>query len=217
MRIYMKKVFLAAALWIMLCLASAYALGEYSPRGVNEKERYNINLFLSNFSEQGMTFYSSSRYTDAQLVDFAIFHTWYNRQDRIERGQWDVYNCRMSDEYVREIAKKYFGMIPEALTPSQIHYTDGYYYWQTTGGYMGMGVVSMSHVENMGDGRFGVYFGCYGEGSAWSAEDCQLRPEQAARKFAPSTVHAGYAVIDTNGGTLLDRSTWTLVQYDTLL
>ena len=209
----MKRI---AVIWMMLCVLAAAALGEYEPRGVNEKERYNINLFLSNFSEQGMTFYSRQRHTDAQLVDFAIFHTWYNRQDRIERGQWGTDNCRMSDEYVGEIAEKYFGVVPDSLSPSKLRYADGYYYWQTTGGYMGMGVVSMSHVEELGSGRFGVYFGCFGEGEAWSADDCDLRPEQAAKKFAESAVHTGYAVIDTNGGSLLDRSTWTLEQYDTM-
>lgn len=213
----MKKALIAGACWMMLCLLSVCALGEYTPRGVNEKERYNINLFLSNFSEQGMTFYSSQRYTDAQLVDFAIFHTWYNRQDRIERGQWGADNCRMSDEYVTEITEKYFGKAPASKLPSKIRYADGYYYWQTTGGYMGMGVVSMSHAEDLGHGLVGVYFGCYGEGEAWSADDCHLRPEQAAKRFSDSPVYAGYAVIDMNGGTLEDRSTWTLVQYDTMI
>ena len=210
----MKRILTAA---LLLCLLALPALGEYAPVGVTAKERYNINLFLSNFSEQGMTFYSAQRYTDAQLVDFAIFHTWYNRQDRIERGQWGEDNCRMSDEYVKEIALKYFGIEPESLIPSHIRYRSGYYYWQTTGGYMGMGAAILSHVEDMGEGRYGVYFGCYGEGEFWSADDCNLRPEQAVGKFAGLPVHAGYAVIDTNGGTLLDRSTWTLEQYDVML
>jgi len=210
----MKRIVLIV---LLLCALALPALGEYAPVGVTTQERYNINLFLSNFSEQGINFYSSSRYTDAQLVDFAIFHTWYNRQDRIERGQWGEDNCRMSDEYVEEIALKYFGVAPKSLIPSHIRYRNGYYYWQTTGGYMGMGVAILSHVEDLGDGRYGVYFGCYGEGESWSADDCGLRPEQAARKFEDSPVHAGYAVIDTWDGTLEDRSTWTLEQYDTLM
>ena len=210
----MKRIFVLACL---LCLLALPALGEYAPVGVNAKERYHINLFLSNFSETGMTFYSAERHTDAQLVDFAIFHTWYNRQDRIERGQWGEDNCRMSDSYVAEITGRYFGIVPKSLIPSHIRYRNGYYYWQTTGGYMGMGAAILSHVEDLGGGRYGVYFGCYGEGEFWSADDCHLRPEQAAKKFADSPVHPGYAVIDTWGGTLEDRSTWTLEQYDVLL
>jgi len=210
----MKRIVTIAA---VLCMLTLTALGEYAPVGVNAKARYNINLFLSNFSETGMTFYSAERHTDAQLVDFAIFHTWFNRQDRIERGQWGEDNCRMSDQYVTEITDRYFGVVPDSLIPSHIRCRNGYYYWQTTGGYMGMGVAILSHVEDLGGGRYGVYFGCYGEGAFWAADDCSLRPEQAAKKFADSPVHPGYAVINTWGGTLEDRSTWTLEQYDVLM
>ncbi len=196
---------------------AASALAEFSPVGVTAKERYNINLFLSNFSEQGMTFYSAARRSDAQLVDFAIFHTWYNRQDRIERGQWGEDNCRMSDAHVREIVRKYFGVEPASLVPTQIRYEEGYYYWQTTGGNMGMGFACLSHVEDMGAGRYGVYFGCYGGGEFWSADDLDLRPEQAAQRFSSSPVQPGYAVINIGGGSLDDRSTWMLEQYDVLL
>lgn len=210
----MKRTVLIA---LMLSLLAAGALAEYAPVGVTTKVRYNINLFLSNFSETGMQFYSSQRSTDAQLVDFAIFHTWMNRQNRIERGQWGNDNCRMSDQYVADIAQKYFGRQPTNLTPTEIAHRDGYYYWETTGGYMGMGVAILSHVEDMGDGRYGVYFGCYGEGEFWSEDDCDLRPEQAAAKFQAGIVHPGCAVIDVGGGTLDDRSTWRLEQYDMLL
>lgn len=213
----MKRIGAIMLALCMLCAPALPAMGEYAPVGVTAKERYHINLFLSNFSEQGMTFYSQERHTDAQLVDFAIFHTWYNRQDCIERGQWGADNCRMSDAHVQEIALKYFGIVPKSLAPTKIRYEDGYYYWQTTGGYMGMGVAILSHVEDLGGGRYGVYFGCYGEGEQWSADDCDLRPEQAAVKFADSPVHPGYAVINTNAGTLLERSTWSLQQYDVLL
>lgn len=209
----MKRILMAA---LLLCTLALPAVGEYTPVGVTAKERYNINLFLSNFSEQGMTFYSSQRHTDAQLVDFAIFHTWYNRQDCIERGQWGADNCRMPDRYVQEIAMKYFGIAPKDLTPTEIRHEDGYYYWQTTGGNMGAGVAILSHVEELEGGCYGIYFGCYGEGEMWSADDCNLRPEQAAARFPDSPVHTGYAVIHTNGGTLQDRSTWTLAQYDML-
>lgn len=208
---------IALLMTALLCLLAASALSDYAPVGVNTQERYNINLFLSNFSEQGMTFYSALRRSDAQLVDFAIFHTWYNRQDRIERGQWGNDNCRMSDQHVAEIAQRYFGVVPKDYMPTEIDYRDGYYYWQTTGGSMGMGFACLSHVEELGGGRYGVYFGCYGEWAYWSADDCDLRPEQAAQKFADFPVYPGYAVINTGGGTLADRSTWRLEQYDMLM
>ena len=77
---------------------------------------------------------------------------------------------------------------------------------------MGHGVVSLSHVEDMGGGIYGVYFGCYGEGEFFAASDCYLRPEQAAAKYPGRVVHTGYAVIDTHGtGVMSDEKLAELV------
>lgn len=210
-----KRGWFAASL-LVLCLVPLCALAAYAPVGVNEKERYNINLFLSNFSEQGMTFYSSGRIIDETLVNFALDHIWLNRQDLVERADFGAYNFRIADDRIEEIALKYFGAAPQSYTSSRYAYKDGYFYGESTGGYMGHGVVSLSHVEDMGGGVYGVYFGCYGEGEFFAASDCYLRPEQAAVRFPGSAVHTGYAVIDTHGTGLLARDGWTLRQYDVL-
>ena len=205
-----------AALCLLLVALPFSALAAYAPVGVHEKERYNINLFLSNFSEQGMTFYSSGRVNDETLVNFALNHIWLNRQDQVERADFGAYNFRIADDRIEEIALKYFGAAPESLVSSRYAYRDGFFYGESTGGYMGHGVVSLSHVEDMGGGVYGVYFGCYGEGEFFAASDCYLRPEQAAAKYPGGAVHTGYAMIDTHGAGLLTRDGWTLVQYDVL-
>ena len=205
-----------AALCLLLVALPFSALAAYAPVGVHEKERYNINLFLSNFSEQGMTFYSSGRVNDETLVNFALDHIWLNRQDLVERADFGVYNFRIADDRIEEIALKYFGVAPESYASSRYAYEGGYFYGESTGGYMGHGVVSLSHVEDMGGGVYGVYFGCYGEGEFFAASDCGLRPEQAAAKYSGSAVHTGYAVINTHGMGLSDRTGWTLRQYDVL-
>lgn len=57
-----------AVLLISLCAAApVWALADGQSVGVTAQERYNINLFLSNFSEQGMTHYDKACTTDAQL------------------------------------------------------------------------------------------------------------------------------------------------------
>ena len=210
----MKRKFAAALL--ALCLAPLCALAAYAPVGVDETARYNINLFLSNFSEQGMEFYSSGRIHDETLVNFALDHIWLNRQDLVERADFGAYNFRIADDRIRDISLKYFGAAPESYASSRYAYERGWFYGESTGGYMGHGVVSLSHVEDMGGGVYGVYFGCYGEGEFFAASDCYLRPEQAAAKFRGCGVHTGYAVIDTHGAGLHTREGWTLLQYDVL-
>ena len=212
----MKKMGTMAALFLLLCVLGAQALAAYMPVGVDETERYNINLFLSNFSEQGMTFYSSGRVIDETLVNFALDHIWLNRQDLVERADFGAYNFRIAVDRIEEIALKYFGKAPAGYASSRYAYEGGFFYGESTGGYMGHGVVSLSHVEDMGGGVYGVYFGCYGEGEFFAADDCWLRPEQAAVKYAGSGMHTGYAVIDTHGAGLHTREGWTLLQYDVL-
>lgn len=212
----MKRIFIAASVFLLISMLGAHALAAYAPVGVGEKERYNINLFLSNFSEQGMMFYSSGRVNDETLVNFALDHIWLNRQDLVERADFGAHNFRIADDRIEGIALKYFGVAPESYASSRYAYHDGFFYGESTGGYMGNGVVSLSHVEDMGGGVYGVYFGCYGEGEFFAADDCYLRPEQAAVRFAGSAVHTGYAMIDTHAAGLLSREGWTLMQYDVL-
>lgn len=202
---------------LLLCLLAAQALADGAPVGVTAQERYNINLFLSNFSEQGMTHYDEATATDAQLVDFAIFHTWFNRRDRVEWGDFGEDSCRIRDTHTAEIAKKYFGKTPASLAPTQMTYRDGWYYLSEPGGPIDAGFVCLSQVEALGGGRYGVYFGLHGAGEGWDNADCRLRPEQAAAKYPDSPVRAGYAVIDVGAGTLEGRDTWTLRRLDLAL
>lgn len=207
-----------AVLLISLCAAApVWALAGGQSVGVTAQERYNINLFLSNFSEQGMTHYDKARTTDAQLVDFAILHTWFNRKDRVEWGEWGEDTCRIRDVHTAEIVKKYFGRELTSLAPTKMPYRDGWYYLQEPGGPIGMGFACLSQVEALGEGRYGVYFGLYGGWENWTNEDCGLRPEQAAAKYSGSPMGQGCAVIDVGAGTLADRGTWALERYDAQL
>lgn len=206
-----RRILLAA---LLLCLLSAQALADGLPVGVTAQERYHINLFLSNFSEQGMTHYDEAETTDAELVDFAIFHTWFNRRDRLEWGDWGEDTCRMRDAHTAEIVQKYFGRTPASLAPTQMTYRDGWYYLSEPGGPIGLGFACLSQVTALGGGRYGVYFCLYGAQDHWTNEDCRLRPEEAAAKYPNSRVRGGCAVIDVGTGTLESRETWTLRRLD---
>lgn len=177
---------------------------------ITDDERSSINLFLSNFTEQGMLRYDESNSEDEELVRFSVWHTWFNQHDRWESGEWGNNNRRLSDRGIADVAQKYFGRRPLLLDLPEMDYDGDYYYFEATGGNMGIGFACLSSVESLGGGLYRVYFGVYGEGEAWSAADCALLPEQAANLYDQTPPRQGCAVIrslglDSQNGMTLSR------------
>lgn len=138
---------------------------------ITDEERSNINLFLSNFTEQGMMRYDENDSEDGELVRFSVWHIWFNQHDRWESGEWGNNNRRLSDKGIADVAQKYFGRRPLMLDLPELDYDGDYYYFEETGGNMGIGFACLSSVESLGGGLYRVYFGVYGEGEAWNAAD----------------------------------------------
>lgn len=177
---------------------------------ITDEERSSINLFLSNFTEQGMLRYDESNSEDEELVRFSVWHIWFNQHDRWESGKWGNNNRRLSDKGIADVAQKYFGHRPLLLDLPEMDYDGDYYYFEATGGNMGIGFACLSSVESLGGGLYRVYFGVYGEGDAWSAADCALLPEQAANLYDQTPPRQGCAVIrslglDSQNGMTLSR------------
>lgn len=177
---------------------------------ITDEERGSINLFLSNFTEQGMLRYDESNSEDEELVRFSVWHIWFNQHDRWESGEWGNNNRRLSDRGIADVAQKYFGHRPLLLDLPEMDYDGDYYYFEATGGNMGIGFACLSSVESLGGGLYRVYFGVYGEGEAWSAADCALLPEQAANLYDQTPPRQGCAVIrslglDSQNGMTLSR------------
>ena len=177
---------------------------------ITDEERGSINLFLSNFTEQGMLRYDESNSEDEELVRFSVWHIWFNQHDRWESGEWGNNNRRLSDKGIADVAQKYFGHRPLLLDLPELDYDGDYYYFEATGGNMGIGFACLSSVESLGGGLYRVYFGVYGEGEAWSAADCALLPEQAANLYDQTPPRQGCAVIrslglDSQNGMTLSR------------
>lgn len=173
---------------------------------LTDEERMNINIFLSNFTEQGMMRYDEETATDEELVRFSVWHIWFNQHDRWENGTWGENNRRLNVKGVADIAQKYFGRRPLMMDLTEMNYDGEYYYFQETGGNMGIGFACMSEAESLGGGLYRVYFGVYGEGEAWNVADCGLLPEQAANLYE-YTPRQGCAIIRTLGFSTRDGMT----------
>lgn len=184
---------------------------------ISESLRYDMNLFLSNFTESDLT-YSSRGVFDLQdtdeniLVDFALEHTWFNyASSRIEWGEYaNANNVRMKDDHVLEIIDKYFGVTVNSLSPRYADYNPPYYYWCETGGHMPGGFALTDEVTSIGAGRYLVTFSVFGAGDNWDNGDLSLTKEEARSRFPYSYESNGYAIVYASN--LLDRSTYKLTR-----
>lgn len=203
---------------------TGYALKKYltqipSPAGalisLPENQMREISLFLSNFTESDLCHMSGGVFdiqnvSEAQLVEFAVNHTWFNYQGtRIEWGEYkNGNNVRMLDDRIRNIVMKYFGVTVHNLDPLYVDYEAPYYYWTETGGHLPGGFALAESISYLGDSRYLVMFTSFGSGDIWDNDDLSLTPSQARNKFIYSGEFRGKAVIYAEN--ILDRSTYKL-------
>lgn len=166
-----------------------------TPFAISEEERHNVNLFLTNFTETGMSRYDAASTEDAELVRFAVMHAWLNRRDKWET---DEQGERLAQSSVTDDVLRYFGRPLILLDQPDFGYDGAYYYMQEPGAPVGLGFACTSEVETLGGGLYRVYFGVYGMGEAIGDEVYDLLPEQAAGLY-PSVTLQGCAVIRALG------------------
>ena len=206
----MKRILaIAAALLLLAACAAA--------QGVSDMDRQTVNVFLSAFSQQGLTDFVPETASDAALCEFAGWLIRLNRPEDVEGGSWEYggesYGARVSDRLIRDTAEQYTGRRPLRLEPENLFYRRGCYYF-AEGAPFDVGFVSMRTIEPLGGGRYGVTFGCYGQGWGWTRKDCALRPEEAAARYPECSVYDGYAVIDMGEkGPGADSEGWHLVSF----
>lgn len=195
---------------------TAIAYGDVNVEEGSE-EYYNVNLFLSNFTEQYFMspagYFRTDDATDGDLVQFAIEHIWFNRQDDLEWGDWGngSYNVRLSDESIPAVCEKYFGRVPENLSPLYPDYFGGYYYWTETGGHVPGGFAQMRYIERVGANQYRVTFTVHGVYGDWDESVFAMTSEELYTQhpeYTGSYRPIGSAVFTAKD--LSDRSTWKL-------
>ena len=181
---------------------------------LTDQERYNINLFLSNFTEADFA-WDKGYFTlddDAAMVDFAINHVWFNQQDKIEwLDDFDEFNVRLDTKYIKPVTEKYFGVEPKCYAPTWVCWIDSGYFWTETGGHVPSGFAQETAVQTMDDGYYDVWFEVCGDGDNWTNECCGWTLEQARAAYPCEKISVGYACIYAED--LSDRSTFKLVKY----
>jgi len=179
---------------------------------LSRNERYNINLFLSNFTEQSFTYLSKGVFDiysmdERALVEFGVNFAWFNKYDSIEWGQWGENNVRVHEDEVLEAIRKYFGIVPLQPDPIYVDYSAPYFYWGETGGHVKDGFACLRSCEYLGANRYRIEYMTFGAGYGWENSDCYMTGDEAVKVY-PDSGSEGVAVI--YAGDLTDRTTFRL-------
>ena len=192
--------------------------------GTGSFDRYGINIFLSNFSEQG--FGSLNPNDSYALVKFAYLHNMINNFSALTYDR-DSYCYIMSAEVTDQTLYRFFGYTIEHGTQSKTYpsgYTDtidfgayGYYFPAASGEFYGY-LSIVSEMYDNGNGTYKVYFDVYE--LDWNTYNSYgipsdyyyLSSAEAATNQALSYCYSGSAqVCDYDGGSY---TSYQLLSYD---
>lgn len=135
---------------------------------LSKDDQYKLNMFISNFSEQGFGFYDETEKKNAAaLADFAYMWTKINKYKDIEmEGSY----YKLSFDKINKVLDKYFGVklsddelygFDKADSKGEAFCKNGYYYVPAADGESYTGFAVVEQAEDMGDGTLWLYFTTY--------------------------------------------------------
>ncbi|MGL6197421.1 MAG: WG repeat-containing protein [Lachnospiraceae bacterium] len=115
---------------------------------LDDSEYEKLSIFFSNFSEVSFSDFDAEHYSNEQLIEYAIWHTYLNNfNDVTITNDIEFYNAKISAEFIEYIVSRYFdihiqhqncGYIddPDKYNYGQYSYLykDGYYYFMPADG-----------------------------------------------------------------------------------
>lgn len=196
---------------LVFCMFPAVLAENFISTALNEKERYAMNLFLSNFTEVGVE--KIDLFSDAQvLVDFAHDHMWFNDYESYEYGKYaGDNNCRVSDDRIPEIIDSFFGDVGEVdLSQTRFDYDGEYYYHCETGGWSNSGFAYTVNVCPIGNDTYFVSFLNFEGLEPWENDVLDDALDAIIEKYGDPIAY-GSAIIYAED--LVNRSTYKIISY----
>lgn len=139
----------------------------FSTIDLSDPDTYRqVNVFLSNFSEGGVRFFSVDDPGYPELVSWAYYHAEVNSPSLVEdcyemRDDYPV-NRRLSEKNILKILQRFFGERIDSDAVAKVC-EDGYYYGTMTDGeFSGYAFSLADSITDLGGNRFEVKFHVYG-------------------------------------------------------
>ena len=163
--------------------------------GFNKNQRRKINIFLSNFAEQGFACYPAD---DAELLDFVYIYCKINRNKALLSNTESYY---VTQATVDDILTRFFGKTVKPGTDYKVYsgeltYQDGNYYWPLADGVMYDYVAIATDMRKNTNGTYTVQFDIYEAFEVSSLKDCYyMSPAEAAGNSKMHKIASGQAVV----------------------
>lgn len=182
--------------------------------------QYDLNIFLSNFSESNVPSFSD-RLSDEALANYGLCYNFINRNylfETPENGDYyeqdGVYGThRIKEHYVIETIKKYFDVtVSPGFAEGTSFYSDGYFYIEFTGAPLTEGFTVVSSAKDIGGNLYEVNFSIYtSDGNdkpfyGYSTRDIENTTDPYVQYVCDGTAY----IRATN---IYDRSTYILDSY----
>ena len=188
---------------------------------------HSVNIYVSNFTEIGsFNDYDRSSATSEQLLEFALWHVYFNDPDGLETTGYavtlpDGTNPRFRvtvDELVHydELFLKRSFSISDLPSYRQQAFIDGCFYWGLTNPVDPTGIALSKSLEYLGDDRYRVQFDVYGKSMfdyTVTNEDLYgMTPDEAMAFFGTSgPIRTGHAIIEAGHSEAI--APYDLIEY----
>lgn len=189
---------------------------------VTKSKQYDMNIFMSNFSESDLPNFSMGKRLSAEeLTWFARDYCFFNRYELYEDTDYEFPdggygNIRIQEKYIKDTVENYFGFsLDDSEFTENLMYHDGCFYRQVTGGDMSSGCTIVNKFEKIGDNTYklycDVYFTSGADGDYYSFNAQQAEEESKKDDVCFVKTKSGTAIIEA--ADINDRSTYILKEY----
>lgn len=188
---------------------------------LNSKLQYDMNIFLSNFSESGITSFTD-RPSVEDLAMFSEFYNFFNRYDKtVVFGEYFkngvfIGNYRIKEEYGISAIKKFFGITVEpGFAEGCYNYYDGYFYGHFTGAHYTEGFSIVHDLKYIGGDIYEAEFKIFESGGV-DAPYYSSTLEEVEGMLGREDIYlrrAGSGIARIKVGNINDRTTYLLDEY----
>ncbi len=184
---------------------------------ISSELQYDVNIFLSNFSESNLASFVGSPHKD-EILFYALSYNFINKPEVYEKGSFGTFsgkacNLRISETEIEKTVLKYFDISLKPSFHQQFgNYSDGFYYADSAD-FRDYGYTVVSKIERAEPGIFTLHFDIYSDGVSHNYNMTSAQAEKLAEAEGSSLRLLGSGKAKIKSADIHNRSTYILSEY----